>query len=77
MPFDCSIDIRVFPIKNRFSPMLVTDFGYAIESDNLDASGGLLLNVGAGGRINLTQKRALSLILGYKAQRLTLPPFIT
>ena len=75
-PIDATIDVRVFPIRNRFTPVFIVDAGYSINpgliNDNYyyRYSDGFLLNVGAGGRVNITQKRSLTMAVCYKAQRL-------
>ncbi len=69
---ELSVAVRVHPLLNRFSPMLLADAGYGIVNDNFNATGGLIINTGVGGRINLTQKRGIGLSVCYKMQRITL-----
>lgn len=66
------VSVRLNPMINRFSPMLLADAGYGIVNDNFNATGGLTFNTGVGGRINLTQKRGIGLSVCYKMQRITL-----
>ncbi len=74
IPFDCSIALRLFPVRARVSPLMITDIGYAIVpigGSDYSTSGGLMLNLGAGARLNFTEKRGINLSFNYRFQKIT------
>ena len=76
-PINASVDLRLSPIRSRFSPVIIVDAGYSIVNGPLNSnryyynySNGLLFNAGVGGRVNFTARRSLNVSLFYKMQHL-------
>lgn len=63
-----TIDSRIMFTKNKISPVLNLNGGYAVGVNN---SGGFCLNPAAGVRLYLSQNIALLVNMGYKLQQVT------
>ena len=62
------LDVRIFPVKGKVSPLLVLDGGYSNAMFSSKVTGGAFGNFGVGAKFNFTQKFGLNLSLSYKIQ---------
>jgi len=65
---DFYIDMRAYPFKGKFAPMLILDYGYGKAAFSQAIHGGMFFNAGVGTRYAISKRTGFNLSLNYRKQ---------